>query len=54
MFSLKWVALYIKVVPNSIDFYKGIFLHVIPVRIMFHGKWNKTRKIEDVIEFLKF
>ena len=25
--------LYFKAVPNSIDFYKGIFLHVIPVRI---------------------
>ena len=25
------VALYFKAMPNSIDFYKGIFLHVIPV-----------------------
>ena len=28
----KWVTLYFKAMPNSIDFYKGIFLHVIPVR----------------------
>ena len=26
--------LYLKAMPNSIDFYKGIFLHVIPVRII--------------------
>ena len=26
--------LYFKAIPNSIDFYKGIFLHVIPVRII--------------------
>ena len=28
------VALYFKAMPNSIGFYKGIFLHVIPVRII--------------------
>ena len=28
------VALYFKAIPNSIDFYKGIFLNVIPVRII--------------------
>ena len=27
------VALYFKDMPNSIDFYKGMFLHVIPVHI---------------------
>ena len=27
-------ALYFKAMPNSIDFYKGIFLHVISVRII--------------------
>ena len=26
--------LYFKAMPNSTDFYKGIFLHVIPVRII--------------------
>ena len=26
--------------PNSIDFYKGIFLHVIPVRIIV--SWSKA------------
>ena len=31
-FCLKRVALYFKAMPNSIYFYKGIFLHVIPVR----------------------
>ena len=30
---LKQVALYFKAMSNSIDFCKGIFLHVIPVRI---------------------
>ena len=33
-FCLKRVALYFKAMPNSIDFGKGIFLHVIPVRII--------------------
>ena len=33
-FYLYRVALYFKPMPNSIDFYKGIFLHVIPVRII--------------------
>ena len=28
------VALYFKAILNSIDFYKEIFLHVIPVRII--------------------
>ena len=28
------IALYFKGIPNSIDFYKRIFLHVIPVRII--------------------
>ena len=33
VFCLWQVALYFKAMPNSIDFYKGIFLHVIPIRI---------------------
>ena len=33
-FSAQRVALYFKAIPNSIDFYKGIFLHVVPVRII--------------------
>ena len=33
-FCLQRVALYFKSIPNSIDFYKRIFLHVIPVRII--------------------
>ena len=33
-FCLSRVALYFKAMPNLIDFYKGIFLHVIPVRII--------------------
>ena len=32
-FCLHRVSLYFKAMPNSLDFYKGIFLHVIPVRI---------------------
>ena len=31
---LKRAVLYFKVMSNSMDFYKGIFLHVIPVRII--------------------
>ena len=34
VFCLQRVALYFKAMLNSIDFYKGIFLHVIPVRII--------------------
>ena len=32
-----WVALYFKAMPNSRDFYKEMFLHVIPVRIKVPG-----------------
>ena len=34
VFCLQRVALYFKAMPNSIVFYKGIFLHVIPVCII--------------------
>ena len=34
VFYLQRVALYLKAIPNATDFYKGIFLHVIPVRII--------------------
>ena len=34
VFCLWRVALYFKAVPNSIDFYKEILLHVIPARII--------------------
>ena len=34
VFYLQRVALYFKAMPNSVEFYKGIFLHVIPVRII--------------------
>ena len=34
VFCLQRIALYFKVMPTSIDFCKGIFLHVIPVRII--------------------
>ena len=37
-FCLKRVALYLKGVPNSIDFYKMIFLLVIPYRIIVPSK----------------
>ena len=33
-FFLKRVALYFKAMPNLIDFYKGIYLHVVPVHII--------------------
>ena len=34
VFCLYRVALYFEPKPNPIDFYKGIFLHVIPVRVI--------------------
>ena len=34
VFCLLQVALCLKAMPNSIDFYKRILLHVIPVRII--------------------
>ena len=34
LFCLSWVALYFKAMPNSIDFFKRIWLHVIPARII--------------------
>ena len=37
---LQLVALYFKGMLNSIDFYKGIFLHVIPVGII--GPWQEV------------
>ena len=34
VFCLYRIALYFKAISNSINFYRGIFLHVIPVRII--------------------
>ena len=34
VFCLRRVAFYFKAMPNSIDFYKGIFLLLIPVRFI--------------------
>ena len=34
LFYLERVAFYFKAMPNSKDFYKGISLHIIPVRII--------------------
>ena len=34
------VALYFKAMPNSIDFYKGIFLHVIQIKIALISKFS--------------
>ena len=42
VFCLWRVALYFKAMPNSIKFYKGIFLHVIPVRIIV--PWDNQRR----------
>ena len=33
-FSLWWVALSFRAIPKLIGFYKGIFLHVIPVHMI--------------------
>ena len=46
-FCLRRVALYFKAMPNSIDFYKVIFLHVIRVRIVV--SWNEQFKINKVV-----
>ena len=32
--EVEWVSLYFKTMSNSINFYKGTFLHVIPVRVI--------------------
>ena len=45
VFCLQGVALYVKAMPNSIEFYKGIFSHVMPVRIIV--------PCFDVIQFLR-
>ena len=34
VFCLQRIMLYVRAMPNSIDFFKGIFLHVLPVRII--------------------
>ena len=36
VFCLEGVAHYVKVMPNLIDLYIGIFLHVVPVLLQFH------------------
>ena len=61
VFCLWRVALYFKAMPNSIDFYKEIFLHVIPVCIIvpcLHRE-HKAAGIKEIIiiyteKFLKF
>ena len=49
VFCLKRVTLYFKVKLNSIDFYKGIFLHVIPrsyQRKIVAVSFNKTPDLD--------
>ena len=44
--SLKRVALYFRAMPNLINFYEGIFLHVIPVRISYMlDKYSRIKSI---------
>ena len=38
VFCLQRVELYFKDMPNSIGFYTGIFSHVIPICLWFHGE----------------
>ena len=40
--------LYFKAMPNSIDFYKGIFLHIIPVQIIVPCPEQDCHKRKDV------
>ena len=42
VFCLQWTVLYFKAMPDSIDFYKGIFLYVIPVPIMVPCFYRET------------
>ena len=42
VFCFYRIALYFKAMPNSIDFYKGILLHVIPVCIIV--PWKSSHK----------
>ena len=44
VFCLQWVVLYFKGMTNSIDFYKRISLHVIPIRIKFPCYYNRSQQ----------
>ena len=52
VFCLKWVVLYFKAIPNSIDFCKVIFLHVIPVRIIVPWYQSAFRKSHAFLSYL--
>ena len=43
---------YFKAMPNSIDFYKGIFLYVIPVRIIV--TWSYLGALRDLLTYLVY
>ena len=47
---LEQVVLYFKAIPNSIEFYKGILLHVIPVRIIVPPWWKGIWSIKKGIK----
>ena len=57
VFSLERVALYFKAMPNSVDFYKEIFLHVIPVRIIvpwcYTGFWTCYKRRHKIVKDFK-
>ena len=43
VFGLQRVAPYFKGMPNSIEFYKRIFLHVIPARVIVPKSYKKSK-----------
>ena len=68
VFCLQRITLYFKAMANPVDFYQGIFLHLIPVRIIFtwfyrtespkpvriiFETWNLVRKCTHICSFTK-
>ena len=49
IFCLWWVAFYFTEMPNSIEFYKGIFLHKNPVCIIVSCQLASTTFFRDTI-----
>ena len=48
VFYLQPVAFYFKAILTSVDFYKGIFLYVIPVRIIFPCLYLQNINVKNI------
>ena len=53
VFCLQPVALYFKTIPNSVDFCEGIFLHVIPVRIIFPCLKHTSKQLKPTVIYIR-